>query len=99
MNLTRQQKEKIILDYLCESQIGDRVFGKDEAGNSTEIQWLESRCEWQIIDIQNGETDISYESGDCSTAVAWLNDGVLDDMFEQNPFISGLVDEDEEVAE
>jgi len=31
--------------------------------------------------------------------VAWLNDGVLDDMFEQNPFISGLVDEDEEVAE
>jgi len=99
MILTRQQQEKVILDYLCESQIGDRVYGEDEAGNSTEIQWLESRSEWQIIDIQNGETDISYETGDCSTAVAWLNDGVLASMIENNPFIKGLIDEELETAE
>jgi hypothetical protein len=99
MTLTREQKEQLILDYLCESQIGDSVFGKDEAGNSTEIQWLESRSEWQIIDIQNGETEISYESGDCSSAVGWLNDDILDNMIEENPFIEGLIDEEEEVAE
>jgi hypothetical protein len=99
MILTRQQQEKVILDYLCESQIGDRVYGEDEAGNSTEIQWLESRSEWQIIDIQNGETEISYESGDCSTAVAWLNDGVLASMIEDNAFIKPLAEDEEEAAE
>jgi hypothetical protein len=89
MELTREQKEKIILDYLCYGQIGEYVRGEDSNDNSTEIQWIPSRCEWQIIDIYHGETHIAYESGGCESAVAVLDDEILDDM------ISNIYDEDE----
>lgn len=80
MTLTREQKEKIVLNYLCYNQIGEYAYGSDSNDNSTEIQWLESRCEWQIIDIIDGKTIIDYESGGCEKAVAMLEDEILDDM-------------------
>ena len=82
MTLTREQKEKIVLDYLCYDQIGDYAYGRDSNDNSTEIQWLESRVEWQIIDIIDGKTIIDYESGGCEKAVAMLEDEILDDMID-----------------
>ena len=89
ITLTREQKEKVILDYLCESQIGEYAYGEDSNDNSTEIQWIESRCEWQIVDVVDGKTHIDYEYGDCSKAVAVLEDEILDDM------IDNIYDEEE----
>lgn len=80
IELTREQKEKVILDYLCYAQIGEYAYGSDENDNSTEIQWIENRCEWQIIDTYNGTVEIDYESGGCEKAVAGLDDDILDDM-------------------
>jgi hypothetical protein len=79
--LSREQKEKVILDYLCYGQVGEYVYGEDE-DNSTEIQWSSSREEWQIITNENGYTCIDYESGECTHAVAELSDAILDDMID-----------------
>ena len=79
MILTREQKEQVILDYLCYGQVGEYVYGEDE-NNSTEIQWSSSREEWQIIVNENGNTFIDYESGECTHAVAELKDAILDAM-------------------
>ena len=89
ITLTREQKEQVILDYLCNYQHGEYAYGEDSNDNSTEIQWVESRLEWQIIDVIDGETHIDYESGDCSKAVAMLEDEILDDM------IDNIYDEEE----
>jgi hypothetical protein len=89
ITLTREQKEQVILDYLCYDQIGEYAYGKDSNHNSTEIQWLESRCEWQIVDVIDGKTHIDYESGGCEKAVGSLEDEVLDDM------IDNIYNEDE----
>lgn len=78
--LTREQKEKIILDYLCYDQIGEYAQGIDSKDNSTTIQWIGCRGEWQIIDNYNDVIEISYESGGCERAVAGLDDEILDDM-------------------
>jgi hypothetical protein len=77
--LTREQKEQVVLDYLCYGQVGEYVYGEDEC-NSTEIQWSSSREEWQIITNENGKTYIDYESGECTRAVAELSDAILDNM-------------------
>lgn len=82
MALTRKQKEQVVLDYLCYAQIGEYAYGEDDDGNSTEIQWIDSRCEWQVIDTYNGEAVIDYESGGCEKAVAGLDDAILDDMID-----------------
>jgi len=87
--LSRDQKERIVLDYLCYDQISENAYGCDSNDNSTEIQWIESRCEWQIIDIIDGKTYIDYESGGCEGAVSCLEDEVLDDM------IMNIYDNDE----
>ena len=78
--LTREQKEKIILDYLCYDQIGEYAQGIDSKDNSTTIQWIESRREWQIIDCIDGKTCIYYPSGGCESAVECLEDEILDSM-------------------
>lgn len=89
MTLTREQRQKIILDYLCYNQAGQWARGEDSLGNSTEIQWIGGREEWQIIKRYNGQTDIDYEWGGCEKAVGNLEDEVLDDM------ISNIYDEDD----
>jgi hypothetical protein len=82
ITLTREQKEQVILDYLCNNQIGEYAYGEDSKDNSTEIQWVESRCEWQIVDVIDGKTHIDYESGGCEKAVSSLDDEILDSMIE-----------------
>ena len=89
ITLTREQKEQVILDYLCNNQIGEYAYGEDSNDNSTEIQWVESRCEWQIVDVIDGKTHINYESGGCEKAVSSLEDEVIDDM------IDNIYNEDE----
>jgi len=97
--LTRDQKEELLLDYLCYDQIGEYAFGKDGQGNTTTIQWIGSREEWQIIDCYNGETNIAYESGGCEKAVACLEDEVLDSIIDDLNLELDEEDEEEDDEE
>lgn len=82
--ITREQQEQLVLDYLCYNQMGEHALGQDSAGCSVEIQWVECRCAWQIIETDaEGNISIDYESGGCEHAVGGLSDEILADMIEE----------------
>jgi hypothetical protein len=103
MKLTREQKEKVILDYLCYDQIGERVYGEDSNDNSTEIQWVPVQEAWQIIKTYDGIINIEYESNGCERAIDRLDDEILDymieDLYSDEDLEEMFKQEDEEAAE
>jgi hypothetical protein len=59
---TPEQMSMAIYQCLCGSQIRDQAYGEDDQGNSVEIQWSESHCEWQIINhYANGQVSVCYD--------------------------------------
>jgi len=83
---TREEKEKVILDYLCFDQIGTHIYGKHN-DDWAEVNWLEGQQAWQVLVFDQGVLELHYN---IEKNIDVISDEIIDDMF------SGISDEEEE---
>lgn len=91
--MTTDQQARLIVQALCYDQIAEYAYGEDSGGNSVEIRWVGE--EWQIIQIESGETSVYYEVGSFDRLVPSFEPEIIVSMYDN----LSLADHYEETAQ
>ena len=92
LKLTREQKEELIQDYLCNDQVSDYLHGETES-KGIEIRWVNQDEVFQVIEQAAGETNITYESGGLEHTTARMSDELLDDVIKGYDLSSYIIED------